>query len=181
MSNIKSIRDRLGVTQTDLARALGKTQGNVSFYERGQMIPPDSAQKLIEFAATRGHHLTFNDIYASEVTGAEAGLAPAATDLMAAAKAGIDEVVHHADDLLAGLKKDVQADIKHAVLGLRDEVNAAVHAALDARPKPWDGIDRRADAVPAPPAWDGSERRSGVDRRQPDVLEAPEQLTAKAV
>lgn len=68
MSNIKTIRTRLGVTQTVLAAGIGCTQGNVGHYENGQTVPPDSAKRLIEFARTRGHEVTFDDIYAAEPT-----------------------------------------------------------------------------------------------------------------
>ena len=67
MSNFKSIRDRLGVTQLALAAGMGCTQGNVSFYEKGQTIPPDAAKRLIEFAASLGQAITFNDIYGEEM------------------------------------------------------------------------------------------------------------------
>ncbi len=60
---VKTIRTRIGVTQAALAEAIGVTQGNVSFYEKGQTIPPLVARKLIEFARAQGHDITFNDIY----------------------------------------------------------------------------------------------------------------------
>jgi len=63
MSTIKAIRDRLELTQAALAEALGCTQGNVGHYERGQTVPPEMAKKLIAFAAGRGHHVTYEDIY----------------------------------------------------------------------------------------------------------------------
>lgn len=63
MNRIRSIRERLGVTQAELARALQRTQGNVAFYERGQVVPPDVAQRLIRFARERGHALDYADIY----------------------------------------------------------------------------------------------------------------------
>lgn len=63
MHNVKSIRERLALTQGQLAQGLGCTQGNVSFYERGQSLPPESARKLISFAATLGYTVTFDDIY----------------------------------------------------------------------------------------------------------------------
>lgn len=65
MNNIKAIRERLELTQAALAEAIGCTQGNVGHYERGQTVPPDMARKLIEFAATRGHAITFDDVYAT--------------------------------------------------------------------------------------------------------------------
>lgn len=63
MSQIREIRERLGVTQTDLGRALGCTQGNVGHYERGQPLPVDKAERLIEFAATKRLRLTLDQIY----------------------------------------------------------------------------------------------------------------------
>lgn len=66
MSNFKRIRTVLGLSQSALARLLGMTQGNVSFYELGrQTVPPDVAAKLINVAKARGHTLTFDDIYAA--------------------------------------------------------------------------------------------------------------------
>lgn len=63
MSNIKSIRERLGVTQQTLAVGIGCSQGNVSFYEKGQEMPPSTAQRLIDFSRERGLELTFDHVY----------------------------------------------------------------------------------------------------------------------
>lgn len=63
MQTIAHIRSRLGLTQAALAAGIGVTQGNVSHYERGQTVPPDVAARLIDFAATLGVSLTFDDIY----------------------------------------------------------------------------------------------------------------------
>lgn len=72
MNNIKVIRERLGLTQAELAAGIGCTQGNVGHYEnRGQMIPPEMARKLIRFAASKGLVLTFNDIYAESAQDGE--------------------------------------------------------------------------------------------------------------
>lgn len=68
MSTIKSIRTRLGLTQTALAVAIGCTQGNVGHYEnKGQTVPPDVARRLIAYAATQGVVLTYDDIYGQVV------------------------------------------------------------------------------------------------------------------
>lgn len=64
MSALKAIRDRLRVTQSELGAAIGVSQGNVSFYERGQTVPPDVAGRLIEFAKARGMALTYDHLYA---------------------------------------------------------------------------------------------------------------------
>ena len=63
MNPIKSIRTRLGVTQDAMATSIGVSQGNVSNYERGQVMPPDVAKRLIGYAATLGHTVTYDDIY----------------------------------------------------------------------------------------------------------------------
>ena len=63
MNSVKRIRTLLGVTQEQLARALGMTQGNVAFYERGQTIPPDAAKRLIDYAASYGREVTLEEIY----------------------------------------------------------------------------------------------------------------------
>lgn len=64
MNAIKSIRTRLGLSQTDLGAGIGVTQGNVYHYEvRGQTVPPDVAKKLIEFAATRGLVISYDHVY----------------------------------------------------------------------------------------------------------------------
>ena len=47
---------------------MGCSQGNVSFYEKGQTVPPDAAKRLIEFAATLGRTITFNDVYRTDPT-----------------------------------------------------------------------------------------------------------------
>ena len=63
MTNFKRIRVLLGLTQAAIGAELGVTQGNVSFYEKGQTVPPDVARRLIELARVRGHEITFDDVY----------------------------------------------------------------------------------------------------------------------
>jgi putative transcriptional regulator len=63
MSTVKSIRDTLGVTQSALAAGMGCTQGNVGHYERGQTVPPEAAKRLIAYAQSLGHVVTYEDIY----------------------------------------------------------------------------------------------------------------------
>jgi transcriptional regulator with XRE-family HTH domain len=60
---MKRIRLRLGVSQDEVAAGIGCTRMNVSYYERGQTIPPDAARRLIAFAATKGLNIDFNHIY----------------------------------------------------------------------------------------------------------------------
>ena len=66
MNSIHAIRKQLGVTQAELARGIGVTQSNVSFYERGQTVPPNVAGRLIDYAKTLGTELTFDQIYRPE-------------------------------------------------------------------------------------------------------------------
>lgn len=80
MHGIKFIRERLGVTQAALADALGCTQGNVAHYEsRGQTVRPDVAKRLIGWARSLGHVVTYEDIY---------GPADSPTDTSTQAEAG---------------------------------------------------------------------------------------------
>ena len=52
------------MTQAELAEKLGVSQGSVSFYENGQVVPPLVATRLIDVAKQRSVEITFNDIYA---------------------------------------------------------------------------------------------------------------------
>lgn len=63
MNAFKAIRQRLGITQAEIAEPLGLSQGNISFYERGQTVPPEIAGKLIDFAGGRGLDLTYDMVY----------------------------------------------------------------------------------------------------------------------
>jgi putative transcriptional regulator len=63
MSTFKAIRQCLGVTQAEMSRALGMSQGNISFLERGQTVTPDTAAKLISFAASLGVKLSYDQVY----------------------------------------------------------------------------------------------------------------------
>lgn len=63
MSKFKAIRERLKLTQADLAEALQVSQGRVWQMEHGATVMPDTAERLIAFAATKGEAITFDDIY----------------------------------------------------------------------------------------------------------------------
>lgn len=63
MNHVKAIRDRLQVTQAALGEGIGCTQANIGHYERGQTVPPDVAKRLIAYAASLGHSVTYEDIY----------------------------------------------------------------------------------------------------------------------
>lgn len=63
MTPIYTIRHRLGLTQKQLADALGCTQGNVGHYERGQTVPPKAATQLIAICRERGVQITLDQVY----------------------------------------------------------------------------------------------------------------------
>ena len=69
MNQFRLIRERLKVTQAVLAENIGVTQGNVSFYERGQTVPPSVAGRLIEYARTLGHSVSYDDLYGAPAQG----------------------------------------------------------------------------------------------------------------
>lgn len=68
MNAISQIRAKLGVTQEALATGIGVTQGNVSNYEQGQTFPPSRADRLIDYARSLGHEISYNDIYGAPPT-----------------------------------------------------------------------------------------------------------------
>ena len=153
MNNVKAIRDRLGLTQAALAQGLGCTQGNVWHYEQGQTIPPDAAKRLIDYAATLGYTITFNDVYGEE--GVFEAVPMDASQLLQAAKAPLTT-----DEILAtDLKRAEQAGI--VKLSHPDEPPG------EPRPAgPWDGktFTRASDA----PADGGVKKISSYpERRRP--------------
>ena len=68
-NNIKLIRDRLGLSQAAFAVGIDVSQGNVSHYEmQRQDVPPDVARRVISFANSKGHSVSFNDVYCTGET-----------------------------------------------------------------------------------------------------------------
>lgn len=63
MNTFRSIRQCLGLTQAEMARALAVSQGNISFLESGKTVTPKVAQRLIAYAATLGVTLSYDHIY----------------------------------------------------------------------------------------------------------------------
>ncbi|MBG5927581.1 helix-turn-helix domain-containing protein [Providencia rettgeri] len=63
-NNIKLIRKKLGLSQSEFASLIMVSQSNVSHYERGnQRVPQDIAGRVISLASERGVALSFDDIY----------------------------------------------------------------------------------------------------------------------
>lgn len=81
MHHLKTIRERLGITQQAMADGLGCTQGNVGHYERGQTLPPVMAKKLIDFCASRGLTITFDHVYGDAPIGPADGGEPCSSRL----------------------------------------------------------------------------------------------------
>lgn len=64
MNNLKAIRKQLKLTQAELAKLIGCTQGNIGHYEnKNQIISPEVAIQIISVAKDRGLEITLEDIY----------------------------------------------------------------------------------------------------------------------
>ena len=64
MNNLKAIRAQLKLTQAELAKLIGCTQGNIGHYEnKNQTISPEVAIQIISVAKERGLEITLEDIY----------------------------------------------------------------------------------------------------------------------
>lgn len=73
MSNLKSIRMALQLTQTELGAVFGQTKSNISQMETGNLdLSVANARLLIEFAKTRGMEISFDTIYAPQPEAANA-------------------------------------------------------------------------------------------------------------
>jgi putative transcriptional regulator len=65
MNNLKVIRKQLKLTQAELAKLIGCTQGNIGHYEnKNQTIKPEVAQRIVSVARERGLNIAYEDIYA---------------------------------------------------------------------------------------------------------------------
>ena len=64
MNNLKVIRKQLKLTQAELAKLIGCTQGNIGHYEnKNQTIKPEVAQRIVSVARERGLNIAYEDIY----------------------------------------------------------------------------------------------------------------------
>lgn len=137
MNNVKAIRDLLGITQTTLAEGMGCTQGNVGHYERGQTVPPEAAKRLIAYARSLGHDITFDHIYGSVEVSA-ATVPPVTPGTPATGK----EPGEHANAELeaayvAAVKAKLVTDRRHEIRREEDRIDRgrAEHQARDGKPQ----------------------------------------------
>ncbi|CAK6616192.1 helix-turn-helix transcriptional regulator [Providencia stuartii] len=64
MNYISRYRKKLGLTQTDLAKELGCTKGNISHYENGRRKADlEVCRKLVRFFNNNGINVTIDDIF----------------------------------------------------------------------------------------------------------------------
>ena len=66
MNAVKAIRQRLGATQAEIADAIGVSQSNVSFIEKGQEIQPEAAKRLVAYARERQLSIGLDHVYGLE-------------------------------------------------------------------------------------------------------------------
>jgi putative transcriptional regulator len=73
MTNLKKLRTERGLTQEQLAKAIGQTQGSVCHYESGSRKPdiPTCHQIAVELSR-QGEKVTIEDIFPHQVVNANA-------------------------------------------------------------------------------------------------------------
>lgn len=64
MNNLSRYRKKLGLTQADLAEAIGCTKGNISHYEKGRRKADlDVCRGLVAFFNRNGVLVTVDDLF----------------------------------------------------------------------------------------------------------------------
>lgn len=72
-NNIRNIRERIGLSQSEFAKAVGVSQGNISHYEKQrQEVSPAVARRIIVAAKKRGVFVSFDDVYVANESANEA-------------------------------------------------------------------------------------------------------------
>lgn len=68
MSNLKTIRKSINLTQRDLAADIGHTPASVGHYEAGRRSPDvDTCHLIIDALKKRGMDVTFEDIFPNKI------------------------------------------------------------------------------------------------------------------
>ena len=92
MNPILELRKQLGVSQSELAAAIGVTQSAISQFEKDSATPsPDTVKKLIDFARTRGVEVSFDSIYAPTLRNCKTDRAAASDDTQGDAGGSVDD------------------------------------------------------------------------------------------
>lgn len=64
MSNMKSIREKVGVTQAALAKTVGLTQGAIAHYENERRKPGlDECRRIVDALNSSGAAVTLDDVF----------------------------------------------------------------------------------------------------------------------
>lgn len=64
MSNLKTIREKAGITQVVLARLIGLTQSAIAHYESGRRTPPlEECRRIVVALNTSGADVTLDDVF----------------------------------------------------------------------------------------------------------------------
>lgn len=72
MSNMKSIREKVGVTQAALAKTVGLTQGAIAHYENERRKPGlDECRRIVDALNSSGAAVTLDDVFPPTVIPAQ--------------------------------------------------------------------------------------------------------------
>lgn len=64
MSNMKTIREKAGLTQAELARDVGLTQGAIAHYENDRRKPGlDECRRIVAALSQKGEPVTLDDVF----------------------------------------------------------------------------------------------------------------------
>lgn len=69
MSNLKTIRERAGLTQSALAEAVGMTQGAISHFENSRRMPGlDECRRITDALNASGAQCTLDEVWPPKET-----------------------------------------------------------------------------------------------------------------